>query len=71
MVFSTYITEEVEELAQKNEILGNMEKYKDEYSQFKQLADSAKPWENTSNTMLNSWKSLKGNFVIIIHNVRE
>ena len=43
MVFSTYITEEVEELQQKNEILENMEKYKDEYVQFKQLAESAKP----------------------------
>ena len=43
MVFSTYITEEVEELVQKNEILENMEKYKDEYVQFKKLAESAKP----------------------------
>ena len=43
MVFSTYITQEVEELQQKNEILENMEKYKDEYVQFKQLAESAKP----------------------------
>ncbi len=43
MVFSTYITEEVEELQQKNEILENMEKYKNEYVQFKQLAESAKP----------------------------
>ena len=43
MVFSTYITEEVKELEQKNEILENMEKYKDEYFQFKQLAESAKP----------------------------
>ena len=43
MVFSTYITEEVEELQQKNEILENMEKYKNEYIQFKQLAESAKP----------------------------
>tara|TARA_B100000029_G_scaffold38479_1_gene36077 strand:- start:1049 stop:1621 length:573 start_codon:yes stop_codon:yes gene_type:complete len=43
MVFSTYLTEEVEELQQKNEILENMEKYKDEYIQFKQLAESAKP----------------------------
>ncbi len=48
-----------------------MEKYKNEYIQFKQLAESAKPWVNTSNTMLNGWKSLKGNFAIITHNVRE
>ena len=43
MVFSTYISEGVEELQQKNEILENMEKYKNEYIQFKQLAESAKP----------------------------
>ena len=43
MVFSTYITGEVEDLQQKNEILDNMEKYKEEYIQFKQLAESSKP----------------------------
>ena len=43
MVFSTYLTNEVEELQQKNEILENMEKYKEEYIQFKQIAESAKP----------------------------
>jgi|TARA_B100001540_G_scaffold165227_1_gene146162 hypothetical protein len=43
MVFSTYLTDEVEELGQKNEILDNMEKYKEEYIQFKQLAESSKP----------------------------
>jgi hypothetical protein len=46
-----------------------MEKYKEEYMQFKQMADLAKPWVNTKNTIFTSWKSLKGNFVIISHNV--
>ena len=43
MVFSTYISEEVEDLEQRNDILGKMEVFKDEYMQFKQLAESSKP----------------------------
>lgn len=43
MVFSTYISEEVEDLEQRNDILGKMEAFKDEYIQFKQLAESSKP----------------------------
>jgi hypothetical protein len=55
----------------KIEILNNIEKLKEEYIQYGQMADSSKPWVNTKNTIHNSWKSLKGNFVIDSHNVWE
>ena len=64
MVFTIYLETDGTDSQQKDEILRNMEKYKEEYIQFKQIADSTKPWVTTKNTILNSWKSLKGNFVI-------
>ena len=66
MVFTSYLDSDGLESQQKSEILENMEKYKAEYIQFKEMAESAKPWVNTKNTIHNSWKSLKGNFVIVV-----
>ena len=43
MVFTSYLDSDGLESQQKNEILENMEKYKTEYIQFKEMADSAKP----------------------------
>ena len=43
MVFTSYLDSDGTNSQQKNEILENMEKYKTEYIQFKQMADSAKP----------------------------
>ena len=71
MAFTTYLQSNGEDIQQKDELLENMEKYKAEYVQFKQIADSAKPWINTKNPIFISWKSLKGNFVINTHNVWE
>ena len=64
MAFATYTESGDTNSEQQSELLENMEKYKEEYIQFKQMADSSKPWVNTKNTIFNSWKSLKGNFVI-------
>ena len=64
MVFAVYLENNDMDLEQKDELLENMSKYKEEYIQYKQMADSSKPWVNTKNTILSSWKSLKGNFVI-------
>ena len=42
MVFAKqYVNEN--EVQQKDELLENMEKYKDEYIQYKQMAESTKP----------------------------
>ena len=43
MAFTTYLQANGEDIQQKDELLENMEKYKAEYVQFKQIADSAKP----------------------------
>ena len=44
MVFATYVGNDGSgEFEKENELLGNMEKYKEEYMQFKQMADLAKP----------------------------
>ena len=43
MVFTTYLETDDTNSQQKDEILENMVKYKEEYIQFKQLADLAKP----------------------------
>ena len=43
MAFPTYLQANGEDIQQKDELLENMEKYKAEYVQFKQIADSAKP----------------------------
>ena len=43
MVFTSYLETDGLDSQQKNELLENMEKYKAEYIQFKQMADSAKP----------------------------
>ena len=43
MVFTSYLETDGLDSQQKNELLENMEKYKAEYVQFKQIADSAKP----------------------------
>jgi hypothetical protein len=51
--------------------MSNIEKLKEESIQYAQMADSAKPWMNTKNTIIISWKSLKGNFVINGHNVSK
>ena len=59
------------EIEQRTEILNNIEKLKEESIQYAKMANSSKPWVNTKNTIFISWKSLKGNFVIISHNVRE
>ena len=59
------------EVEQKTGILSNIEKLKEESIQYAQMADSAKPWMNTKNTIIISWKSLKGNFVINGHNVSK
>jgi len=59
------------ELEQRTEILNNIEKLKEESIQYAKMANSSKPWGSTKNTIFISWKSLKGNFVIISHNVRE
>ena len=59
------------DVEQRNEILNNKEKLKEESIEYGELANSSKPWVNTKNTIFISWKSLKGNFVIIRHNVRE
>ena len=59
------------EIELRTEILNNIEKLKEESIQYAKMANSSKPWGSTKNTIFNSWKSLKGNFVIISHNVRE
>ena len=78
--FSSYIIETMvianmidnsEEQEKRDIVLNNIEKFKDESIQYGKMADTAKPWVNTKNTIIISWKSLKGNFVIISHNVRE
>jgi len=43
MAFTTYLQTNGEDIQQKDALLENMEKYKTEYLQFKQIADSAKP----------------------------
>ena len=43
MAFATYIESGETNSEQKSELLENMEKYKEEYTQFKQMADSSKP----------------------------
>lgn len=44
MVFATYVGNDGSgEFEKEDELLGNMEKYKEEYMQFKQMADLAKP----------------------------
>jgi len=43
MVFTIYLETDGTDSQQKDEILRNMEKYKEEYIQFKQIADSTKP----------------------------
>ena len=43
MVFVTYLETDEGNLQQKDELLANMEKYKEEFIQFKQMADSIKP----------------------------
>ena len=43
MVFATYTESGDTNSEQKSELLENMEKYKEEYIQFKQMADSSKP----------------------------
>ena len=52
------------------EILNNIEKFKEEYIQYGQMADSCKAMSKYKKYYMHiSWKSLKGNFVIISHNV--
>ena len=43
MVFTTYLETGDIDYSQKDELLGNMAKYQEEYIEFKQMADSAKP----------------------------
>ncbi len=43
MVFTTYIETDGQNSEQKNQLLENMEKYREEYIEFKQMADSVKP----------------------------
>ena len=43
MVFTTYLETGDIDSSQKDELLGNMAKYQEEYIEFKQMADSAKP----------------------------
>ena len=43
MVFSKYYENDDEDFQQKDEILGNMEKFKEEYIQYGKMADSSKP----------------------------
>ena len=43
MAFATYTESGDTNSEQKSELLENMEKYKEEYIQFKQMADSSKP----------------------------
>jgi len=43
MVFSKYYENDDEDFQQKDELLGNMEKFKEEYIQYGKMADSSKP----------------------------
>ena len=43
MVFAVYLENNDGDLEQKDELLENMGKYKEEYIQYKQMADSSKP----------------------------
>ena len=43
MVFAVYLENNDGDLEQKDELLENMSKYKEEYIQYKQMADSSKP----------------------------
>ena len=43
MVFAVYLENNDMDLEQKDELLENMSKYKEEYIQYKQMADSSKP----------------------------
>ena len=43
MVFTTYLETDGTDSQQKDELLSNMENYKEEFLQFKQMANSAKP----------------------------
>ena len=43
MVFTTYLETDGTDSQQKDELLSNIENYKEEFLQFKQMANSAKP----------------------------
>ena len=43
MVYASYLEADGQNFQQKNELLENMEKYKEEFIQFRQMADSVKP----------------------------